>query len=76
MTDIQVSPTASAKKSKPVKKLPTLGDLIVAAYDLSEKKQAAGMVSLALRARLIEFEGPRRPVTFDRTSPFAREKKE
>lgn len=73
MTDTQVSPTLSVKKVSPVKKLPTLGDLIVEAYDVSEKSQAAGMVSLALEARLIHFERPRRPATFDRTNPFARE---
>ena len=76
MTAIQMSPAHSDKKARPVKKLLTLGDFIVAAYDVSERGQAGGVVSLALRARMIEFEGRCRPVAFDRTSPFAREKKE
>jgi len=76
MTATHVSPAHSVKKAKPVKKALTLGDFIVAAYDTSEEGQAGGVVSLALRAHLIEFEGRCRPAAFDRTSPFAREKKE
>jgi len=76
MSDFHKQPAPSVKKANPVKKGLTLGDFIVAAYDGSEEGQARGTVSLAFNARLVEFEGPRRPVIFDRTSPFAREKRE
>jgi hypothetical protein len=55
-------------KANQEKRALTFGEFISNAYDAWGKRRARGMVWLAVNARLIEFQGPRR-FEFSKRSP-------
>jgi len=47
-------------KTTPFKKTTTLGDFITNIYDVYGERKAGGIVRLAFKARLIEYQSPQR----------------